>query len=51
MNMDSLAAVEFGDKDGLRVMLFENQMQHQLFYNVLADTGQLSTFYPLGELS
>jgi len=49
MNMDSLAAVEFGDKDGLRVMLFENQMQHQLFYNVLADTGQLSTFYPLGD--
>jgi len=49
MNMDSLSAVEFGDKDGLRVMLFENQMQHQLFFDVLADQNKLTTFYPLGD--
>lgn len=47
--MDNLSTVEFGDQDGLRVMIFENQMQHQLFYNILADQNIISTFYPLGD--
>ena len=49
MNMDNLSTVEFGDQDGLRVMFFENQIQHQLFYNILADQNIISAFYPLGD--
>ena len=48
--MESLSTVEFGDQDGLRVMMFENQMQHQLFFDTLADNNVLSAFYPLGVL-
>ena len=49
MNMESLSSVEFGDQDGLKVMMFENQMQHQLFFNILADRGVISAFFPLGD--
>jgi len=47
MNMDDLSYVEFGDVDGLGVMLFENGIQHKLFYEQLADNGILIPQYPL----
>ena len=47
MNMDDLSYVEFGDVDGLGVMLFENGIQHKLFYEQLADKGILIPQYPL----
>jgi len=45
--MDDLSYVEFGDVDGLGVMLFENGVQHKLFYEQLADRGILIPQYPL----
>jgi hypothetical protein len=45
--MDELSYVEFGDVDGLGVMLFENGVQHKLFYEQLADKGILIPQYPL----
>jgi hypothetical protein len=45
--MDDLSYVEFGDVDGLGVMLFENGVQHKLFYEQLADKGILIPQYPL----
>ena len=45
--MDNLSYVEFGDVDGLGVMLFENGVQHKLFYEQLADKGILIPQYPL----
>lgn len=47
MNMEALSYVKFGDKDGLSEMLFENGVQHQLFYEVLADANVLITKYPI----
>jgi len=47
MNMDDLSYVEFGDVDGLGMMLFENGIQHKLFYEQLADKGILIPQYPL----
>lgn len=47
MNMDNLSYVEFGDVDGLGVMLFENGVQHRLFYEQLASIGILIPQYPL----
>jgi lysophospholipase L1-like esterase len=47
MNMDDLSYVEFGDVDGLGVMLFENGVQHKLFYEQLADRGILIPQYPI----
>jgi len=45
--MDNLSYVEFGDVDGLGVMLFENGVQHKLFYEQLADKGILIPQYPI----
>ena len=47
MNFEALSYVKFGDKDGLGEMLFENGVQHQLFYEVLADAGILIPKYPI----
>lgn len=47
MNMEALSYVKFGDKDGLGEMLFENGVQHQLFYEILADQGIAIQKYPL----
>jgi len=47
MNMDDLSYVEFGDVDGLGLLLFENGVQHKLFYVQLADKGILIPQYPL----
>ena len=49
MNMDDLAYVKFGDKDGLGVFLFENAVQHKLFYETLADQGIVVQQYPLAD--
>jgi len=47
MNMNDLSSVEFGDREGLDVLLFENAMQHQLFRNTLFRNGQAIPSYPL----
>ena len=47
MNMEALSYVRFGDKDGLGLFLFENGVQHQLFYEILADKGIAIQKYPL----
>jgi len=47
MNMDDLSYVEFGDVDGLGLLLFENGVQHKLFYEQLADNGILIPQYPI----
>ena len=47
MNFDDLSTVEFGDVDGLGRMLFENGLQHQLFYEILADSGIAVPKYPI----
>ena len=47
MNMEALSYVKFGDKDGLGEFLFENGVQHQLFYEILAAQGILVQKYPL----
>ena len=45
--MEVLSYVRFGDKDGLGEFLFENGVQHQLFYEQLADAGILIQKYPI----
>jgi len=47
MNMEALSYVKFGDVDGLGEFLFENGVQHQLFYEQLADRGILIQKYPV----
>ena len=47
MNFDDLSTVEFGDVDGLGRMLFENGLQHQLFYDILGDQGIAIQKYPI----
>lgn len=47
MNFEALSYVKFGDKDGLGEMLFENGVQHQVFYEILADQGIAIQKYPL----
>lgn len=49
MNMDALSYVKFGDKDSLGEFLFENGVQHQLFFETLADQGILFDKYPLSD--
>ena len=45
--MEALSYVKFGDKDGLGEFLLENGVQHQLFYEILADQGILVQKYPI----
>lgn len=47
MNMPTLSIVKFGDKDSLSEMLFENGLQHKLFWETFADAGILQPAYPL----
>lgn len=47
MNFEVLSYVKFGDRDGLGEFLFENGVQHQLFYEILADRGILIPKYPI----
>jgi len=47
MNMDTLSIVKFGDKDSLGEFLFENGLQHKLFYETFMDQGVVVPAYPL----
>jgi hypothetical protein len=47
MNFNSLSIVEFGDRDSLGEMLFENGLQHQLFRDTLFRKGVPVPAYPL----
>jgi hypothetical protein len=47
MNFEALSYVKFGDKDGLGEFLFENGLQHQLFYEILGDNGIAIEKYPI----
>lgn len=47
MNMEALSYVKFGDVDGLGEFLFENGVQHQLFYEILGDRGIAIIKYPI----
>jgi len=38
--MDTLSIVKFGDKESLGEFLFENGVQHLLFWETLTDRGQ-----------
>lgn len=47
MNFETLSYVQFGDRDGLGEFMFENGVQHQLFYEILADRGIAIIKYPI----
>jgi len=49
VNFDTLSYVKFGDKDGLGEFLFENDQQHQLFYQVLTAKGIAIPEYPIAD--
>jgi hypothetical protein len=45
--MDTLSIVKFGDKDSLGEFLFENGLQHKLFYETFMDSGIVVPAYPI----
>lgn len=47
MNMDTLSAVKYGDKESLEEFLFENGLQHKLFQNTFMDAGQAVPIFPI----
>jgi len=47
MDMASLQVVEFGDPESLKLFLFENGLQHQLFFNTLNAKGSPTPLYPI----
>lgn len=47
MNMDTLSIVKYGDRDSLSEFLFENGLQHKLFYETFMDSGVSVPAYPL----
>jgi hypothetical protein len=47
MNMDTLSIVKYGDIDSLNEFLFENGLQHKLFYETFMDSGISVPSYPL----
>ena len=47
MNMESLSIVKFGDKESLGEFLFENGVQHYLFWETLTDTGHTYPKFPI----
>jgi len=49
MNFDAISMVEFGDKEGLQVFLFENAMQHQLFRDTFFSQGIRVPAFPIYE--
>lgn len=50
MNMDTLSIVEWGDEESLREFMFENGVQHKLFWETLTDTGAIIPHFPLVDL-
>lgn len=51
MNQDDLSYVQFGDREGLARLAFENYLQHELFYNTLNSKGIQTPFYPIENLN
>lgn len=47
LNMDTLATPIFGEPDSLRDFLFENGIQHQVFWERVTDAGFYAPRYPL----
>jgi hypothetical protein len=47
MDMATLSIVKFGDVDSLGEFLFENGIQHKLFYETFLDNGFLVPSFPL----
>ena len=47
MNFDALSNVEFGNQESLREMLFENGLEHKLFWETLTDNNIIVPQYPL----
>ena len=45
--MDTLSIVKFGDKESLGEFLFENGVQHLLFWETLTDSGQTYAKFPI----
>lgn len=50
MDMNALSSVEFGDRESLDIMLFENSIQHQLFRDTFARQGTSIPAYPLAQV-
>ena len=50
MNMDTLSIVEWGDEESLREFMFENGVQHKLFWETLTDAGVIIPHAPLSDL-
>ena len=47
MNMDTLSIVKWGDVESLGEFLFENGLQHRVFWETFADKGIVYEKYPL----
>ena len=47
MNMEVLSIVKFGDAESLGEFLFENGVQHYLFWEQLTDSGFTYPKYPI----
>jgi len=50
VNMDTLSIVEWGDEESLREFMFENGVQHKLFWETLTDAGVIIPHAPLSDL-
>lgn len=50
MDFDSLSTVQYGDRDGLSVFLFENSLQHRLFRDTFLDQGISVPAFPLSDV-
>jgi len=48
--MDQLSIVEWGDEESLRDFMFENGVQHKLFWESLTDQGIIVPRFPLSDL-
>ena len=47
MNMDALSTVEFGNQEALKQFLWENGVQHRVFWEYGVDKGIITPEYPL----
>ena len=51
MDMDAISLVRHGDIDSLQGFALENGLQHQLFYDTLADNGVQLPKFPLIDIN
>mgnify|MGYP006275490571 CR=1 FL=1 len=47
MNLADLEVVKFGDKESLNGFIFENGIEHKLFWNILTGKGYSIPKYPI----